>query len=45
MNKEEKIQNLYNMLREFCYEKNGLDTTIEFLEYMLEQFKELNKEI
>lgn len=43
MNKEEKIQNLYNMLREFYYEKNGIESTIEFLEYMLEQFKELRE--
>ena len=39
MRKEEKIQNLYNMLREFYYEKNGLDLTIEFLEFMLEELK------
>lgn len=26
------LQNLYNMLREFYYEKNGLESTIDFLE-------------
>lgn len=40
MKKNEKLQNLYNMLREFYYEKNGIESTIEFLTYMLEELKQ-----
>ena len=43
MNKNKKIKNIYNMLRDFYYEKNGLDLTIEFLEYILQELKKLQK--
>ncbi len=38
------LQNLYDMLREFYYEKNGLDNTIDFLEYMLQELKKIKEE-
>ena len=39
MSDEDMIRIYYNMLREFDYEKNGLVSTIGFLEFMLEQLK------
>lgn len=38
------LQNLYDMLKEFYYEKNGLDKTIDFLEYMLKELKKIKEE-
>lgn len=41
---EDKLYNYYNMLREFYYEKNGLENTIEFLEYMINELKRMKGE-
>ena len=41
---EDKLYNYYDMLREFYYEKNGLELTIEFLEYMLHELKKMKGE-
>lgn len=41
--KNEKLRNMkiiFNMLREFYYEKNGKEKTIEFLEKMIKELKE-----
>lgn len=39
--RNEELENLYTMLREFYYEKNGLDDTIDFLEYILTELKKI----
>lgn len=33
------LKNLYAMLREFDYERNGLDSTIKFLKYMINELE------
>lgn len=40
-----KLQNYYNMLRESYYEKNGLESTIEFLKYTLDLLEKENEQI
>lgn len=37
--RKEQLQNLFDMLREFDYERNGKKASIEFLEYVIECFK------
>ena len=39
LTKEEQLLNLFQMLREFDYAKNGKKASIEFLEYVMECFK------
>ena len=39
--KNNDLENIYTMLREFYYEKNGIDDTIEFLEYIIKELKEI----
>lgn len=41
---EKKFERYIQLLREFHYERNGLETTIEFLEIILKDLKELAKE-
>lgn len=38
--KDEELQNLIDMMREFDYRKNGKSKTIDFLAYMIQQFNE-----
>lgn len=38
-----KFETAIQMLREFYYEKNGKEDTIEFLEFILRKLKEENK--
>ena len=35
---KEQIQNFYKMMSEFDYEKNGLQVTIDYLQYMIGEF-------
>lgn len=39
LTRKEELLNLFQMLREFDYAKNGRDKSIEFLEYVIECFK------
>lgn len=39
-----KLQNYYDMLKEFYYEKNGLDDTIDFLKFMLNELENIKNE-
>jgi len=41
---EEKFTNIATMLREFYYEKNGLDDTIDFLNFILAELKKIKTE-
>ena len=41
---EKNFETYITLLREFNYERNGLKTTIEFLEIILKDLKELAKE-
>ena len=38
-----KFETAIQLLREFFYEKNGKEDTIEFLEFILRKLKEENK--
>ena len=38
------LERAAELLREFYYEKNGKEATIEFLECMIEELKKDNKE-
>lgn len=37
--KEKQLLNLFNMIREFDYARNGKEASIEFLEAVIEAFK------
>lgn len=38
------LENLIKMIREFYYEKNGKSATIMFLEYILNELKNISAE-
>ena len=42
--KNNNLQNIYTMLREFYYEKNGIDDTIKFLEYIIKELKKIRSD-
>lgn len=35
-----RVDNYINMLKEFYYKKNGKESSIEFLEYMIKQLED-----
>ena len=39
LSKQEQLLNLFQMIREFDYARNGKEKSIEFLEYVIEAFK------
>lgn len=45
MSNEKELKIYYDMLREFYYEKNGLDESINFLEIMLFNLKNVRRKM